>query len=92
MLVFDSARPGGYDEFDMYVSFRRPDGTWSEGHNLGEKINRGHRSMPSLSPDGKYLFFACEGDIWWADAGVIDELRASGALPAERDERRTGDK
>ena len=75
-LVYDSSRPGGFDEFDIYVSFRNPDGTWSTGHNLGEKINRGRRSQPSISRDGRYLFFCAEGDIWWVNANIINQLKA----------------
>lgn len=31
-----------------------------------------------ISPDGKYLFFALRDDMWWVDAGVIEELRPTG--------------
>ena len=43
-----------------YVFFRNPDDTWSEGINLGEKINfPGAQALsPSISSDGKYFFFA----------------------------------
>ncbi len=43
-----------------YVFFRNPDDTWSEGINLGEKINfPGAQALsPAVSPDGKYFFFA----------------------------------
>jgi hypothetical protein len=43
-----------------YVFFRGPDDTWSEGVNLGEKINfPGAQALsPSISSDGKYFFFA----------------------------------
>lgn len=45
---------------NYYVFFRSPDDTWSEGVNLGEKINfPGAQALsPSLSPDGRYFFFA----------------------------------
>ena len=75
MMLFDSMRPGGYGRHDMYVSFRGPDGTWGEALNLGETINDGDRSMPALSPDGRFLFFSAEGDIWWISAAVLAELR-----------------
>ena len=87
LIVYDSTRSGGYDEFDMYVSFRSPDGKWSKGYNLGEKINRGHRSMPVLSADGKHLFFSAGGDIWWTSTRIIDQLRSQWACdPAGEDE------
>ena len=40
-LIFDSSRPGGFDNTDMYVSFRKADGSWTKGYNLGENINEG---------------------------------------------------
>lgn len=43
---------------DLYVSFKKPDGTWTEGRNLGDNINTAQwETQPSLSPDGKTLFF-----------------------------------
>lgn len=73
-MIYDSSRPGGFDNTDIYVSFRSKDGSWSEGFNLGESINKGHHHIPSLSPDGKYIFFAKNNDIYWADAKIIRRL------------------
>jgi dipeptidyl aminopeptidase/acylaminoacyl peptidase len=44
---------------DYYVSFRNPDDSWTEAVNMGERINTagGGEYSPSISPDGKYLFF-----------------------------------
>ena len=75
LLIFDSSRPGSFDNVDMYVSFRKADGSWTKGYNLGENINEGHRHIPSLSPDGKYIFFASDGDIYWVDAKIIKDLK-----------------
>jgi len=43
-----------------YVFFRGADDAWSEGINLGERINPpGAQALsPSISSDGKYFFFA----------------------------------
>ena len=48
----------------LFIAFRLPDGTWTEAYNLGETINteRGVR-FPTLSPDGKFLFFYSKMDI-----------------------------
>lgn len=45
---------------NYYVFFRKQNDTWSEGINMGEKINvPGTRAIsPYVSPDGKYFFFA----------------------------------
>ena len=74
-IVFDSARPGGFDRIDIYISFRLDGDIWSRGINLGEKINTGHHHIPSLTADGKYLFFATDdGDIYWVDTSAITSL------------------
>jgi hypothetical protein len=57
-LVFTSTRQGGYGSGDLYVSFRTEDGGWTRAVNLGETVNTEHLEFcPSLSRDGKYLFF-----------------------------------
>lgn len=44
---------------DYYVSFRKPDGSWTEPENLGAPVNSGdgQEYSAALSPDGKVLFF-----------------------------------
>lgn len=44
----------------LYISFHKHDGTWTEPVSLGEKINGGlaHRWGQYVSPDGKYLFYS----------------------------------
>jgi Tol biopolymer transport system component len=58
-LLFSSwRRQDGFGEADIYVSFRKSDGTWTEAVNLGEKINTSaHENCPIISPDGRFLFF-----------------------------------
>lgn len=53
----EAATPGSTD---YCIFFRKPDDSWSEGINMGEKINKPDtRAMsPYVSPDGKYFFFA----------------------------------
>ncbi len=56
-ILFSSDRPGGAGNADLYVSTRR-NGTWTPPRNLGPKVNSaGTEMFPSISPDGKYLFF-----------------------------------
>ncbi|MCP9237506.1 OmpA family protein [Lewinella sp. JB7] len=58
-LVFTGCgRPGGQGSCDLYYSQRTGD-AWSEARNLGPVINsRSSESQPSLSRDGRLLFFA----------------------------------
>jgi Tol biopolymer transport system component len=79
-LIFSSDRPGGFGGNDLYVSFRKKDGTWSEAANLGKQINTDALEVwPYVSPDGKYLFYISHrnntSDIFWVFAKIIDELR-----------------
>ena len=74
-ILFDSWRPGEFEHGAIYVSFRNEDDTWSEALSLGPKVNVTPSNIPSLSPDGKYIFFSRENDIWWVSARIIHELR-----------------
>lgn len=70
---------------DIGISFRQGDGTWSEPARLGGSVNTpAFERFPSLSPDGKFLFFirsfgerfvSDQAHFYWVDAKIIDELR-----------------
>ena len=76
-LVFTSVdRPGGFGTGDLYISFRRENGTWSKAENLGKTFNTsGYDFCPIGSPDGKYFFFTRRGDIYWVRLEAILKLR-----------------
>ena len=43
---------------DIFISFRKNDGSWTKAKNMGEPINSNALEIcPSISPDGKYFFF-----------------------------------
>lgn len=54
----------------LYITFRRPDGTWTERIKTPYYCG----GFLALSPDGKYLFMLTE-DIYWVDTSFVDELR-----------------
>jgi len=59
-MVFTAIRPGARDgtETDLYLTLRRPDGTWGKPRNMGSRINsRSFEFGARISPDKKYLFF-----------------------------------
>jgi hypothetical protein len=75
------APDGSYILFDvesenhLFVSFLEADGSWGDAIDL---TNHGFDPMAGgayISPDGHYLFFALDGDIWWVDISVIENLR-----------------
>ncbi|HTF04654.1 MAG TPA: hypothetical protein VK826_11550 [Bacteroidia bacterium] len=61
-IYFASDRPGGLGGMDIYVSKRLPNGKWGPAVNLGSEINTPFdEDFPSLSPDGKVLYFSSKG-------------------------------
>lgn len=82
-LLFASHREGGLGKADLYISFQIG-GEWTDPRNLGPSINsENFDNYPSVSPDGKYLFFTRrdewraseDSDIYWVSARIIDRLR-----------------
>lgn len=80
-LIFTSFGWGdGFGGGDLFISFKDENGNWGKPINMGGGINsNAHEYCPSLSPDGKYLFFTSNrnngDDIYWVDAKIIDELK-----------------
>ena len=67
---------------DIYVCFKKQDGTWSKPVNLGSEVNSNFLEVvPSITPDGKYLFFSrfneesTTSDLYWVSTEVIENLR-----------------
>lgn len=83
-LVFTAcSKEGNYGVCDLYISYNHQ-GEWSTPENLGPHINsKGWQSQPSLSADGKTLYFVSErkgnygkNDIWkstWKESGQWSE-------------------
>jgi ankyrin repeat protein len=64
------------NEWRFYISYRNEDGSWMKPIDLGENINSKRIALcPAVTPDGKYMFFIGEGDIFWVDASFIEKLR-----------------
>lgn len=74
-VVFAANRPGGRGRGDLHVSFRGPDGKWSASRSLDVINTETNDFCPYVSPDGKYLFYASRGDIYWVSTEVIRKLR-----------------
>jgi Tol biopolymer transport system component len=55
-LVFVSDRPGGAGRDDLYISYHRH-GQWTKAANMSDLNTPAMDYAPSVSPDGKYLFF-----------------------------------
>jgi len=88
-LIWDVEREDGYGQSDIYISFRRNDGSWSTSMNMGSSINTElQESSPQVTHDGKYLFFTrgewlvkedgsrnYVGKRYWVDVQVIENIR-----------------
>jgi len=72
-LIFDSENRPNAKECGLFISFKDEDGSWTKPKHMIEKIPFGRFAM--LSPDGKYLFFSSQGDIYWISSSVIEDLR-----------------
>jgi ankyrin repeat protein len=79
-LLF-SSREEGERNIDLYVSFKKKDGSWTDRINLGKEVNAtSHDIAAFVTADGKYLFFTSVGKnrpwgIYWVDAKVIENLK-----------------
>ncbi|OGL45119.1 MAG: hypothetical protein A2161_10650 [Candidatus Schekmanbacteria bacterium RBG_13_48_7] len=75
------APDGSYILFDvaggshMFVSFKQEDGTWGRAIDLTDHGFDQQAGGATITPDGKYLFFHLNGDLWWVDIKIIEELR-----------------
>ena len=70
ILYFSSDRPGGLGKYDLWMSFRAEDGSWSEPANMGDSINsKGFDQSPFIHPDNKTLYFSSTG---WPGMGKYD--------------------
>ncbi len=79
-LIFCSTKSGGFGNDDLYISFRRQDGSWTEPVNMGEDFNScASENRPFITPDGRFLFFTStksgNRDIYWVDARIIEDLK-----------------
>ena len=58
LIFMAGGRADARGGFDLYLSYNR-NGEWTKPVNLGDKINSsGNEYSPTISPDGKYFFWA----------------------------------
>jgi len=76
-LMFSSSRPSAEEAMFLHISFKNSDGTWSTPQKMNEKMGFSDRArFPSISPDGKYIFFCGDdGNIYWVNRDVVEWFR-----------------
>ncbi|PKP35344.1 MAG: hypothetical protein CVU00_02760 [Bacteroidetes bacterium HGW-Bacteroidetes-17] len=56
----------------LFISYKKQDGSWSKRF----KLPFGNGRFPSVSPDGKYLFYMKRDEgIYWVSTKIIEELK-----------------
>lgn len=85
-IVVDSVYlEGGRIAGGLYISFKKPDGSWTQAVSMHEALKASESDIYAaarISPDGKYLFFESylretdQADIYWVSTEVIEDLRS----------------
>lgn len=78
-IFTNNVQKGRFYYTALFISYRNEDGSWTRPKDMGDMINFGEGRFPSLSPDGRYLYFLSYrtgiSRYYRVDAGIIDYLR-----------------
>jgi outer membrane protein OmpA-like peptidoglycan-associated protein len=75
-LLLAIQRNDSHGDRDLYVSFSKPDGTWSTPLNLGENINTaGIELTPFLAADDRTLYFSSNGFSGYGETDIFMSVR-----------------
>ncbi len=81
-FIFNSVRPGGFGSTDLYISYKKNDGTWTNPKNLGNIINTNTSECGSeITDDSLYMTYVSNNDIYWVSSGFIDSLKYTNFIP-----------
>jgi hypothetical protein len=81
-FIFNSSRPGGFGGTDLYISYKKTDGTWTNPKNLGNIINTITNECGSeITDDSLYMTYVSNNDVYWVGSGFIDSLRYTNFIP-----------
>ena len=82
-VLLDARAPDSLGSSDLYVAFREAGGGFGQPRHLGSEVNSSYsETCPSLSADGRFLFFSRYdeeneiSDILWIDASVIEDAKS----------------
>lgn len=75
-MVLSAERDDTYGLRDLYVTFKKNDGSWSEPLNLGGEINTvGDEESPFLAEDAKTMYFSTNGQSGYGGKDIYVSLR-----------------
>jgi hypothetical protein len=81
-FIFNSSRTGGFGGTDLYISYKKIDGTWTNPKNLGNIINTATNECGSeITDDNLYMTFVSNNDVYWVGSGFIDSLKHTNFIP-----------
>ncbi len=81
-MIFKSSRKGGFGQNDIYISYKKDEGSWTNPKNLGDKINTPEdETSGDITPDGKYMTYGSKGDIYWVSSSFIEKLKHTNFVP-----------
>lgn len=62
----------------LFISFRTAKNNWTTPQYMGRTINGNDGAgFPMVTPDGKFLFFTRDGDIYWVDSKVLEPFKST---------------
>lgn len=62
VLIMTIQRKDTYGQKDLYVSFLKPDSTWTEPQNMGSRVNTADdETSPFIASDGVSLYYSTPG-------------------------------
>ncbi|RLD68680.1 MAG: hypothetical protein DRI95_02300 [Bacteroidetes bacterium] len=72
MLIMSLERDDTYGQKDLYISFRLPNGNYSQPFNMGPDINTFlNEGTPFIAPDNKTLYFYSYGHPGYGSADIF---------------------
>jgi outer membrane protein OmpA-like peptidoglycan-associated protein len=75
-LLMSAERDDSYGSRDLYVSFKKQDGSWTEPLNLGGDINTvGEEESPFIAENGTTLYFSTNGLSGYGGKDIYVSLR-----------------
>jgi len=75
-MLISAERDDTYGLRDLYITFEKPDGTWSEPKNLGSDINTvGEEESPFLAEDSKTMYFSTNGLSGYGGKDIYVSIR-----------------
>jgi hypothetical protein len=74
-LIFSSDRPSPARGLNLFISFRKKDGSWTEAVRFGQSVTSGNAWQASVTPDAKYVIFLRGEDYYWFSTDAVEDLR-----------------